>query len=192
MPKTVVAAGLLCLLSASGAAAQDAKPVLYSVQPGKGRMTYKIVHKLHEVVGTSTKAEVKVAVSADGQAKVMGRVPVSTFTSESDSRDVHMREVAEADKFPLALFKGVAQVTRPAGTGTVKAVFKGELDFHGVKHPIEIPVEVAFTSPTRAHVTTSFEFSLDAYSVERPALLFVKIDDACRMTGEFDVAVEGS
>jgi polyisoprenoid-binding protein YceI len=179
-----VALGLLPML----AMAQD-KPVVFSTKAGK--MKYRISHPAHQSEATSVQAEVKVQLAPDGTTKVMGRVPVASFKSDSDNRDEHMREVVNADKFPMASFKGTGKVARPAGAGTVRATLQGELEFHGIRHPLEIPVEISFASPDKAHVTSNFGFSLDTYEIDRPSLLLVKIDDLCKMEADFDVALEG-
>jgi hypothetical protein len=44
------------------------------------------------------------------------------------------------------------------------------------------------TSATAWHVTGTFNVSLDKYSIERPALLLVKIADACEMALDLTLA----
>ena len=42
-------------------------------------------------------------------------------------------------------------------------------------------------SANQWRVTSSFDVSLDKYSIERPALLLVKIEDACHMSIDLSV-----
>jgi hypothetical protein len=41
---------------------------------------------------------------------------------------------------------------------------------------------VSFTDPTTARIRGAFDVSLEAHHVERPSLLFKKVDDACKVT----------
>jgi hypothetical protein len=55
--------------------------------------------------------------------------------------------------------------------------FKIQLTFHGETKIFEVPVALIWESPTRVRASASFDVSLDAYKVERPSLMFVKVDD---------------
>ena len=64
---------------------------------------------------------------------------------------------------------------------TVEKTFKGELSFHGEKKPIDVPVRIVFESATQAKVTGEFQISLEAFKIERPSLMLVKVDDALKL-----------
>jgi hypothetical protein len=48
-----------------------------------------------------------------------------------------------------------------------------------VKRPVEVPVTAEFAADGSARVKGRLVVSLDAFHVERPSLLMVKLDDAC-------------
>ncbi len=60
-------------------------------------------------------------------------------------------------------------------------VLEGEVELHGVRRPVRVPVALARQPDGTLRARATFEVSLDAFGIERPSLLFVKIDDACRI-----------
>ena len=78
---------------------------------------------------------------------------MAAFDSENSNRDSHMREAVEEAKYPFVELKAVADNIKPGETKS--ATLKGKLTFHGVTNPIEIPVTLAWTSPTSAKVTSA-------------------------------------
>lgn len=169
------------LFAAAPALAEDK---VYSVAGGS-KITYKLVHKAHTVVGVAKKdIEGKAKISGGG-AQLMVRVPVASFDSENSNRDAHMKEAVEASKFPNVELKAVADGVTPGTNG--KYTLKGKLTFHGVTGDIEIPVDAVWNGTKSAKVTGKFFVSLEAYKVERPSLLFVKVEDKLEL--EVDLTI---
>lgn len=173
----------LSLSLSSGAQAQPAGSVALSVDGAASSISYKIVHKLHTVAGTSKAAKGKAVILPDGKAQVMVSVPVQTFDSGNSQRDAHVKETVAAAAFPDVTLKALGEgVTVPASfPATVEKTFKGELSFHGEKKTLDIPVKLVFESATRVTATASFQISLESFKVERPSLLLVKVEDAARI-----------
>ncbi len=146
-------------------------------------MSYQIVHKLHTVVGTSKSPTGKARILPDGKVQVMVSIPVQTFDSGNSQRDAHVKEVLAAAAYADVSLKAVGEgVTVPTSfPTTIEKTFKGELTFHGERKTLEIPVKLVFESATRVTATTTFQISLEAYKVERPSLLLVKVDDAAKI-----------
>lgn len=172
---------LALVLAASPAGSQS-----FTLDPAASSVTYHIVHKLHHVDGRSGAIEGKAVLQSDGKLLAMVRAPVSSFDSGDRNRDTHMLEVMDAGKFPFVVVKGVAQldgallaVAQKATTVDVK--LQGEVELHGVKEPVTIPLTVEFRPDGTAHVKGALEVSLEKHGIERPSLLFVKIDDACKV-----------
>ncbi len=162
--------------------ADDAK--IYSVAEGS-TVKYTLVHKAHTVVGVAKKdIDGKVKLQA-GQAQLMVRIPIASFDSENSNRDAHMKEAVEAAKFPNVELKAVAQNVTPGST--TSAELTGKLTFHGVTNDIKIPVTIAW-SDKGAKVVGKFDISLEGYKVERPSLLFVKVDD--KLSLSFDMTIK--
>lgn len=172
-------------LSAGPAASPAPGSRTLAVELGASSLTYRIVHKLHEVEGRSARVEGKAIVQPDGRVLTMVRVPVATFDSGDGNRDAHMQEAVESGKFPFAIVKGVTQLPPGALDGarpaTLTATLAGELEFHGVKAPISVPLQVSLEAGGVVRVKGELPVSLDAHGVERPSLLFVKVDDTCKI-----------
>jgi polyisoprenoid-binding protein YceI len=167
-----------------------------TVDPAASTLRYHVVHKLHRVEGESKTVEGKAVVQEDGRVLAMVRVPIATFHSGDGNRDAHMQETVEAQKFPFVVVKGVAQLD-PATAGAIRPVsarattakvqLEGEVELHGVRQPVSMPLTVDIAPDGTVRARGSFDVSLDRHGVERPALLFVKVDDAC--TIDFDLAL---
>jgi polyisoprenoid-binding protein YceI len=178
---------VLAVLSVpAGASAQSA---IYKIEPGQAQLTYKIVHKFHEVQGVSKQVQGAVALKP-GEAQVQVRVDVTTFDSGNANRDSHMKETVEAAKYPFVTLKGVVKDFTPPTKfpATLKVNLDGQLEFHGVTHPLSVPVELTFADASHLRGKTEFDISLDAYKVERPSLMFIKINDACHITADLGFA----
>jgi polyisoprenoid-binding protein YceI len=166
-----------------GATAHAQDKVL-SVDPKASSVKYKLVHKAHTVVGVARKDIEGKAKITGGNAQLMVRIPVAAFDSENSNRDAHMKEAVEASKYPNVELKALAEGVTPGKNG--KHTLKGKLTFHGNTHDVEVPVDVTWSGAS-AKVKGAFSISLEAYRVERPSLLFVKVED--KLDLEVDVTV---
>ncbi|MBI5544274.1 MAG: YceI family protein [Deltaproteobacteria bacterium] len=165
---------------------------ILAVETARSTLGYRVVHKLHKVRGESQAVEAKAALSADGGVLLMARVAVASFKSGDANRDAHMQEVLETGRFPQVVLKGKARFLAPETyPAAAKVVVEGELDFHGRKRPLKVPLEVELKSADEVRVTGSFTVSLDEHEVERPSLLFMKIDDACQIDFDLSLKAEG-
>lgn len=165
---------LLALSLAVAAAPGEA----YVVDPAGSTVRFHLEHKLHKVDGRSSAIEGKAVVAPDGKVMAMVRIPVSSFDTGDANRDSHMRETLDVARFPHVVLKGVTSLTMPVAHGKpVETRLHGELDFHGVKQPLDVPVQISFAADGSAVARAKFPVSLDAHRIERPSLLFVKVDD---------------
>jgi polyisoprenoid-binding protein YceI len=178
-------------LLALALAAASSDGTTYAVDPARSTVRYHVVHKFHGVTGTSSTVEGKAVLKPDGQALAMVRVPVASFDSGDRNRDANMREAVDAGRHPFVVFKGVmrlgAEMVAAARAVTVETRMEGEVELHGVKKAVAVPLTIELSPDGTARARGSFAVSLDAFGIERPSLLFVKIDDACRI--EVDLAL---
>jgi len=159
-----------------------------AVQPGS-RLSYRLVHKFHEVEGVTKEVEGRARIGAGGAVQLMVRAKVASFDSGNGNRDAHMQEATEAARFPLVTLKAVGTVALPASyPATVEVPLEGQLDFHGQVRPVTTRATVTFEAPGRATVKARLTISLDAFGVERPSLLFVKVDDALSVDAALTLA----
>jgi polyisoprenoid-binding protein YceI len=156
-----------------------AAPVSYNLD-AKSTVTYTVIHKLHHVEGTNGKLEGKARRLDDGTVQAMVRGQVKDFDSHNGNRDEHMLETVEAGKYPTVTVKATLKEADPAPK-SYKAEATCEVTLHGVTQTAKMPVDVTYDDAGKAHVTGSFTVSLDGFKVQRPALLFVPVDDALKV-----------
>jgi polyisoprenoid-binding protein YceI len=108
----------------------------------------------------------------------MVRVPSDSFDSGNVNRDAHAKEAVEAARYPFVVLKATGALAPPAKFPTSEQrTFNAVLSFHGVDEPLSLPVTLRWESPGRVQATARFAISLDHFKVERPSLLFVKVED---------------
>jgi polyisoprenoid-binding protein YceI len=167
-----------------------AGPRTFTVSDGS-TVTYLLVHKFHAIEGSSKAVEGKARWLPDGTVQVMVRARVDSFDSGNSNRDAHMKEVTEAHRLPFVLFKAVAEGIRVERfPSDFEIPLRGVLEFHGVTREIAVTARVHLASPERAAVEATFPVSLTAHGVERPSLLFVKVDDRIEIGARLALTLE--
>ncbi len=161
------------------AAARAQTTVEWMLDGKQSSITYHLVHKLHKFDGTSHALEGKARVLPNGQAQIMVRANVESFDSGNTNRDEHMKETVEAAKFPTVELKALAEgLTAPATMpAKVEKKIRAQITFHGVQQMFELPVTVEWVSANEVRAAASFAISLESFKIERPSLMFVKIED---------------
>lgn len=183
---TLAAAALLGLSAVSYAqapAAPAAGPVVLSADPTASSIGYHMVHKLHKFDALSKKVEGKVKILPTGAAQIAIRAPVESFDSSNSNRDAHMKEVTEAARYPHVELKGLCDSCALPATfpATVDKTIKAEISFHGIKKSLDVPVKLTYESASRVHAVAHLSLSLDEFKIERPSLLFAKVDDELKL-----------
>lgn len=154
----------------------------FVAEPSGGEVTYHLVHKLHRVEGHCKAVSGRASLDAEGKLRVAITAQAAAFDSGNANRDAHMKEVVEAARYPTIEVRAIAtNVQLPDATTTVHVMAKAQVDFHGVKKVLEVPVDLTSTSDGRMRAVSHFPVSLDEYKVERPSLFFVKVDDSVQI-----------
>jgi hypothetical protein len=145
-------------------------------------VTYAMRHKLHSWEGVSK--ALKVATKWNEQKNEIEQISivvnVATFNSGLSSRDSHMMEVLDGLTYPRVSFSSSNVQYTPDGI-----LVKGKLQFHGVERMIETIVKQEKVN-SRWVFSGSIPVLLEDYKVERPSLLFVKVDNKIQI--DFQVA----
>jgi polyisoprenoid-binding protein YceI len=167
-------------LSPSSAAAIHVTPTTscartLAIDGGASVIRYGIVHRLHRVSGRSAGARGKAILHPDGKVVAGVLVPVASFRSGDADRDARAVEILGT----FVVFKGETQLPR-AGE-RVQATMRGELTLRGVRRSLIVPLTVEREQDGALHVVGSFTVSLESHGVERPSLLFVKVEDTCKI-----------
>ena len=177
------AVAIVLALGAAAVARAQSPADAWSADAKQSSITYHLVHKLHKFDAVSRAVEGKARLLPGGQAQVMVRAAVESFDSGNTNRDEHMKETVEAARFPTVELKALAEgVALPATfPSKLEKKFKAQITFHGVQQVFDIPVTVEFVSANEARATASFALSLESFKIDRPSLMFVKIDDAMQL-----------
>lgn len=164
----------------AGARAAPAKTTFDLEQ---GSITYTVVHKLHEVKGTTHALEGRAVVLEGGELRVQVRTRVASFDSGNSNRDEHLRETTHEPEHPFAEVKGTAQGVRLPLAAPLDVELQATVHLNGTQQQQRIPIRLtAEGSAVRARF--SFSISLDAFHVERPELLLMKVDDRVQIDGD--------
>ena len=149
----------------------------------EGTLTYTVVHKLHEVHGTSHQIEGRALAQPDGTVRVQVRAKLSTFDSGNSNRDAHMREATHEARHPYAEVKGTMSGVSLPLKDAREATLNATVELNGEKQSIEVPIKL---EPSAGGVRAKFTFpiSLDRFKVERPELLLIKVDDRATISGD--------
>ena len=174
-------------LIAAAARAEEARPLLLALD--RGEISYTVVHKLHQVTGTTRKLEGLARLQPGGPTLVQVRAPVATFDSGNSNRDAHMREATHEPLHPVAEVKGtLPPVTLPLA-GPQDVTLDARVELNGIQQKQAIPVHLEPSGPRAVRAKFSFPISLDTYRVDRPELLLIKIDDRAVISGDVVFAV---
>jgi polyisoprenoid-binding protein YceI len=170
------ALSLLSVLVAVAAASGQTKAV--EALKDESTITYRINHTLHHIEATSKDGWFRVELDPSKKEikSVTAQVDVMTFDSGNSNRDSHAMEVVESIKYPDVTFASTS-VTQTGDSISVT----GKLTFHGVTKDIVMTGEAKWTQ-NKLEVHGSFELSITAFKIERPALLMIPVDDALKFT----------
>ena len=168
---------------AIGLAALAGPPAAKPLDLQGGSVTYKVVHRLHEVTGTTQKLEGRALLSPDGTVKVQVRAPIASFDSGNSNRDAHMRECTHEAEHPYVTVKGTLAGVQWPLAANLDTTMQAQVELNGQRNPVPVTLHLQPDEGGKLRGTFSFSISLDAFRVERPELLLIKVDDAVRMEG---------
>ena len=172
---------LACALFSVRARGEDHAARNFLIESGS--LSYQLVHKLHEVEGKTRAIEGRALVSTDGSVRVQVRAKVASFDSGNANRDAHMREVTHEPIHAYASVQGRLAGLHLPLAAPIELPMSATVELNGEKQPATIPVKF---QPEGAGIRATFSFpiSLEGFKVERPELLFVKVDDRIQLTGD--------
>jgi polyisoprenoid-binding protein YceI len=173
---------LLAVFLAAAAHAQQPQPVTLALT--QGTLRYTVVHKLHEVTGTTHELEGLARLTPGAPTLVQVRAPIKSFDSGNSNRDAHMREATHEPLHPIAEVKGTLPPIALPLDGARDLTLDARVELNGVQRKEAIPVHLEPAGARGVHGTFSFPISLDAFGVERPELLLIKIDDRAVIAGD--------
>lgn len=142
----------------------------------KSEIGYTVTHPLHVVHGKSLSAKGK-GVCYGGHCGFLVAVPVKTFDSGDQNRDLHMLEVTRAGLYPLIEVDAkTVEIQTDHPPKTIDADL--EVSFAGQKVQYrKVELDVEEWKSGEAHITGGFTLSLKAFGITAPSLLTMPIHD---------------
>jgi len=182
VPRT--AASLACAVFAAAAPAlgEEPRPQLLALE--QGTISYTVVHKLHEVTGTTRQLEGLARIQPGGATQIQVRARVATFDSGNSNRDAHMREATHEPLHPVAEVKGTLPPLTLPLAAPQDLTMDARVELNGIQQKHAIPVRLEPSGDRSVRAKFSFPISLDSYKVDRPELLLIKIDDRAVIAGD--------
>jgi hypothetical protein len=143
----------------------------------KSEITYTVTHPFHVVHGKSLSARGEGLSYPDGLYKFLVAVPVKSFDSGDNNRDLHMQEVTRAGVNPL--IKVNVAIDRIAGEKAPQELTADvEIEFAGKKaaYP-KVKLEVLEWKGDRVHITGTVPLGLKDFNIQPPSLLALPIQN---------------
>lgn len=161
------------LLAATTTFAFILKGKIISADKKDSWIQYTVKHPMHGATAISNDFVCNIDYNPDTKQidKVAVSAKISSFDSKNSNRDSNAMEAVEAIKYPTVKF-----ISSSVSSSGGKLSIKGNLTFHGITKEISFDAEQK-TEGNKLTVHGSFPVSLDAYKVERPSLLGLKIDN---------------
>jgi polyisoprenoid-binding protein YceI len=139
---------------------------------GASSITYSMKHKLHKWEGVAKEMNVAAKWNERNEMnQISVQVKISAFNSGMASRDRQMLEVTDAVTHPTITFSSSEMDYTDNGI-----VVKGKLQFHGITRDMQTVVKMTKNN-NRTEYIGSFPILLEEYTIKRPSLLFVKVDN---------------
>ena len=139
----------------------------------KSQITYLGDHYLHKWEGSTS--DITGNVFYDERTKQYNcsvSVPLSTFSSGNDSRDSNMLIYCKAFDFPNIIFESTSIKENDNSLD-----IEGIVEFAGKKKKINSIAQLNDLQDNQFSVEGEFEILLSDFEIERPSLLFVKMED---------------
>jgi hypothetical protein len=139
-------------------------------------LEYKVTHPLHHVIGKSTEARGKGICSA-AKCQFIIAVPVKSFDSGDNNRDLHMLQITKGADYPLIVVN--VEFPTPVGKEIPKEILANlGIQFAGKKMKYsKVNLVILPLAPGQVQVKTVIPIGLKDFEIDPPSLLGVPIDN---------------
>jgi len=180
--------------------------VTFIVDDRKNTASFESRAMLETILGVTNTVTGDIAFDPEnlsGPVKGSVVIDLASLKTGIDKRDADMKnDFLEVAKYPTATFE-VAEIVssdkpKVADGETANLVVAGRLTIHGVTKEIQAPVTVAYRTSIPgmekaypgevAAVRTTFDVKLADHAVERPQILFLKLDETIHVSVQFTAA----
>jgi len=139
-------------------------------------VSYKGSHPAHSWEGISKRVKGGILCKDDGlkDCTIKVIIQLESFDSGNSGRDSNMLFHTESHKYPFVKFNSDSFSVLDSINSNFDLT--GILEFHGIEKKISSSIQI-FNKNNIFSGLTEFRISLDAYNVDKPQLLFVRISD---------------
>ena len=139
----------------------------------KSQITYLGDHYLHKWEGSTSDISGNVFYDDKKQQyNCSVTVPLSTFSSGNDSRDSNMLIYCKAFDFPNIIFESVSIKVNENSLD-----IEGTVEFAGKRKELKTVAQLKTLEDDQFSIEGEFGIMLSEFDIERPSLLFVKMQD---------------
>ncbi len=143
----------------------------------RSEITYQVTHPLHVVTGNSIAARGEGIREKDGTFSFLVAVPVKSFESGDNNRDLHMQEVTKAGLYPLVTVRvKVARVKESLAPQTLLADMDIEFAGQKARHQ-QVPLQVLEWKKGSVHLTGTIPMTLKDFKITPPSLLALPVQN---------------
>ncbi len=137
----------------------------------RSTLTYHVSHPMHESEGVSHAARGK-GVCHDGECDFLIAVPVKSFDSGDNNRDLHMIQVTRGGQFPVITVR-----TRLPESAAATAPIRADLqvEFAGQTVTYKQIVLQQSTEGGATRITATIPATLAAFKIDPPTLLAIPV-----------------
>src|SRR5204863_8092824 len=137
----------------------------------RSTVTYHVSHPMHESEGVSHAARGK-GVCHAGECDFLIAVPVKSFDSRDNNRDLHMIQVVRGGQFPVITVR-TRLPERAAATTPIRADL--QVEFAGQTVTYKQIVLQQSTEGGATRVTAAIPATLAAFKIDPPTLLAIPV-----------------
>jgi hypothetical protein len=143
----------------------------------KSEISYLVTHPLHHVSGKSLSAKGK-GVCYKGNFQFLVAVPVKSFDSGDNNRDLHMMEVTRAGTYPMVVVKVQVLPNDPEPTAPTELFVNATVDFAGQEAVYQkVKLEVLDWTEGGVHLKGILPITLKDFDIQPPSLLGIPIQN---------------
>jgi polyisoprenoid-binding protein YceI len=162
----------------------------YRVDPAaQNKVTVTGSTPLHEFEGTtrSVSGTLTLHSTTYDRAEFYFVLTLDSLDTGIKARDNKMRtDVLETKQYPTAVYKGSILRTLSQTDSVTEVATTGELTLHGVTKPCALNVEIVEQSH-HLKVNSMMHLKLTDYKMERPSILFIKVNDMVAISVELNL-----
>ena len=126
----------------------------------------------------------EVSVEEDGSALTF-KVPLAPLETGIGLRDVHLRELLEADKYPAAILRvSRTALMFPKANETVAGTAEGDLTLHGQSRPVKVRYSAELGEDGITRIQGRFQVDVRDFDIKTPSYLGVSVAPVVEVEAE--------